>query len=175
MGLNADNEPGIEETPHRVAKFLKEFSQPVDLVDLLKTFDADDSEVSRGGLPMVVCSRIPVAALCEHHLCPFMGEATIGYVPGRKIVGLSKMARLVNAAGHKRPTVQERLTYEIADAMDQALDPKGVMVVIRATHTCMAVRGIQTPSAVTTTSAIKGAFIHSSAARQEFFQLEEKR
>lgn len=169
LGLNID-EPGLKETPRRVAGYLMEFCQPTDLVGILKSFDHDDQE-ARHGMPMVVVQSIPLAAICEHHLCPFFGHVDIGYIPGRVVVGLSKMARLVVAAGRQRPSIQEVITNDIADAINDAVDPKGVMVVARATHTCMSVRGVATPGVVTTTSAIRGVYVHVPAARDEFFNL----
>lgn len=168
MGLDPSTEPGIIETPDRVARFFMEFSQPCDLVALLKAFDYDQPSE---GQPMVVVKDIPLAALCEHHFAPFWGKAHIGYIPGKRVLGLSKFARLVDAAGHQRPSIQERLTNEIADALDRAIDPKGIIVVLSAEHSCMTCRGVGTPGVTTTTSTIRGAFVHSTQARQEFFEL----
>jgi GTP cyclohydrolase I len=166
LACYGDEVPG---TANRIARFLEEFHQEVDLQELMKTFDYE--EPKNGGQPMVAISRIPLGGLCEHHHCPFFGTADIGYIPSRKVLGLSKFARLTKAAGHSKPTIQERLTNEIADAINKALDPKGVIVVLRAQHTCMTVRGIAAPGVVTVTSAVRGNFVHVPAARQEFFSL----
>lgn len=162
-------EPGLRETPNRVAGFLMEFMQPCDPVALLKAFEHED--VKHGGMPMVVEKDIPLAALCEHHFCPFFGHVAIGYIPDGQVVGLSKLARLVEGIGHSRPSIQERITNQIADAINEAMDPKGVIVVVKAEHTCMTVRGIAKPGVQTITSAIRGNFVHVPAARSEFFEL----
>lgn len=169
INLSVSNEPGLKETPDRVARFLMEFNQPFDSVACLKSFDHED--IKHGGMPMVVEKGIPLAALCEHHLCPFFGHAAIGYIPDMQVVGLSKLARLVEGIGHQRPSIQERITNQIADAVNEAMKPKGVIVVVSAEHTCMTVRGVSRPGVTTITSAIRGNFVHVPAARSEFFEL----
>jgi GTP cyclohydrolase I len=118
-----------------------------------------------------VQSGIPFQALCAHHFLPFFGHANIGYIPRNKVVGLSKLARLVFHAGRLRPTIQEQVTDLIADTLVEATDCAGAIVTIRAVHTCMTVRGIKAESAVTTTSALRGIFREVPAARQEFLAL----
>lgn len=162
-------EMDIEGTPNRIARFWDEFNQPCDLTELMKTFDYE--EPINGGQPMVVVEGIPFSALCEHHACPFFGHADIGYIPAGKVLGLSKFARLVHAASHVAFTIQERLTNQITEAIQTTMKPHGTIVVMRSQHTCMTCRGINTPGVWTTTSAVRGAFVHNPAARQEFFNL----
>ena len=119
---------------------------------------------------MVVLSPIPFYSLCAHHVIPFFGNAYIGYVPGGRLAGLSKFARAVQAMS-RGLWVQEELTQEIANFLDDMLDPKGVAVVLRAEHLCMAMRGVQLPGVVTTSSSMKGVFgDHSRTAKAEFLQ-----
>ncbi len=156
----------MTDTPRRFANYLMEFNQGGKLRDALGTvFD------NQGIDEMVVQTNIPFRAMCAHHLLPFFGEASIGYIPTDKVVGLSKLARLVRAAGVRKPSMQETVTDDIVRVVDEVLKPKGVMVVIKAEHTCMAVRGIVTPGVSTVTSAVRGAFRDTPPARAEFFEL----
>ena len=125
------------------------------------TFEADHDE-------MVMVRDIPLYSLCEHHLMPFTGMAHVAYIPNDdgRVIGLSKVARLVDGYA-RRPQVQERLTAQVADALSETLDPKGVMVVIEAEHLCMAMRGVQKAGTSTVTSAVRGLFRSSVATRQE--------
>ena len=165
MGLDP-TEPGLLETPRRVVGYLEEFSQPQSIELILGDgFDAPDTH------NMVAQSNIPFRMACEHHLLPAMGTASIGYVPGKRVVGLSKLTRVVQAIGTSRPSLQEKITDEIAQVLADHLEPKGVIVVTRAEHACMACRGVNSPGVITTVSSIKGIFIHVPAARQEFFRL----
>lgn len=160
-------DPSIVETPKRVAKFWREFNQKADVDSLLaRTFDNSD-----GTKGMVVQTDVPVACLCEHHLLPFFGTVDLGYIPNKSVVGLSKLARLVKALGHERPTVQETLTERLASLLYTKLDARGVIVVVRAEHTCMTVRGAQAPGVLTTTSTVKGILRDASQVREEFFEL----
>jgi len=108
--------------------------------------------------------------MCEHHLLPFLGKAHIGYLPRGKVAGLSKLARIVEEISHK-PQVQERMTHQIADLMQTELDAKGVIVVLEAEHTCMSIRGIKKPGAVTITSAVRGLFKTNESSRAEAMAL----
>jgi GTP cyclohydrolase I len=119
---------------------------------------------------MVVLRDIPFASLCEHHLLPFTGIAHVGYIPRGRIVGLSKLARLVEGYA-RRPQVQERLTSEVADALTEALQPDGCGVVIEAVHTCMTIRGIEKPGATMVTSAMRGGFRSRPETRAEFMAI----
>jgi GTP cyclohydrolase I len=160
--------PGLEETPERWARFFAEFNVPCDLLELMKAFDhVEGSDVGA----MVVQSGIPFRGLCEHHLLPFHGTCDLGYIPGSRVVGLSKLTRLVQAAGTRRPSIQERITNEIADTIRDGISPLGVIVVTRAEHTCMSIRGINAPGVITTVSALRGNYVHVPAARQEFMSL----
>lgn len=157
---------GLQETPFRVVKAFMEYTKgytenPAD--HLKKTFLVDHQE-------LIMVRDIEFYSMCEHHFAPFYGTAHVGYVPGVNITGLSKIARMVDGYA-KRFQVQERLTNQIADAMDQALGAYGVMVVVEAKHMCMCSRGIQKQNSSTTTSAVRGLFRDSTTARDEFLQL----
>ena len=120
---------------------------------------------------MVIVKDIPFHSLCEHHMVPYSGKAHVGYVPDGKVVGLSKLARVVETAS-KKLSIQERLTNEVAEAVMEALKPKGVIVVIdQCEHMCMTMRGIRKAGSSTTTSAIRGVFIDNGPARSEFLDL----
>jgi GTP cyclohydrolase I len=128
-------------------------------------FDAGHDE-------MIMVKDITLHSFCEHHLIPFLGQAHVAYIPNEKgqITGLSKLARLVDTLA-RRPQVQERLTTQIADAIDSALDPRGVLVVIEAEHLCMTMRGVRKPGSKTVTSAVRGQFRDSEASRVEAMNL----
>jgi GTP cyclohydrolase I len=159
---------GLRETPGRVARAYAETfaglgQDPYEV--LSTTFDENHDE-------LVLVKDIPMYSTCEHHLVPFHGVAHIGYIPGQdgRVTGLSKLARLVDVYA-RRPQVQERMTGQIADAMNDVLKPRGVLVVIEAEHLCMAMRGIRKPGAVTVTSAVRGLFRDSAATRSEAMSL----
>jgi GTP cyclohydrolase I len=151
MGLDPQKNEGLVETPRRAAAALRELTAgyDTDVPALFKTFEADGYD------EMIVLRDIEFASLCEHHVLPFLARAHIAYVPNERVVGLSKLARLVDAFAH-RLQIQERLTVQIADALEDNLSPRGVMVVIEATHSCMALRGVRKPGATMVTSAIRG-------------------
>jgi GTP cyclohydrolase IA len=160
--------PGLQDTPGRVARAYAETfaglaQDPADILGT--TFDEDHDE-------LVLVKDIPMYSTCEHHLVPFHGVAHIGYIPGEdgRVTGLSKLARLVEVYA-RRPQVQERMTSQIADALDDVLKPRGVLVVIEAEHLCMAMRGIRKPGATTVTSAVRGLFRDSQATRSEAMSL----
>jgi GTP cyclohydrolase I len=157
---------GLEETPARAARAWRELTSGYrcDVADLFKTFDAD------GCQELVAVPDIPFYSLCEHHLLPFHGTAHIGYIPNGRIVGLSKLARVVECFA-RRLQVQERLTTQIADAMVEHLAPLGVIVLIEAEHLCMAMRGVQKPGAATLTSAVRGVLLDAPEARAEALDL----
>lgn len=165
VGENPARE-GLLNTPGRVVKALREMTEgySADVPAILATtFDEQSDE-------MVVLSGIRFASMCEHHMLPFVGTATVGYIPGRRVVGLSKMARLVHAYA-RRLQVQERMTSQIAAAMEEHLQPRGVGVVIHGQHMCMSCRGVNQAGATMTTSAMLGIMKHSDAARAEFLRL----
>ena len=160
--------PGLQDTPARVARAYAEMfaglgQDPFDV--LATTFDENHDE-------LVLVKDIPMYSTCEHHLVPFHGTAHIGYIPGEdgRVTGLSKLARLVEVYA-RRPQVQERMTSQIADALAEALKPRGVLVVIEAEHLCMAMRGVRKPGAVTVTSAVRGIFRDNPATRSEAMSL----
>jgi GTP cyclohydrolase IA len=150
-GLGVKPTPGMVDTPRRAAKALIELTTgyQVDVPGLFTTFEKDGYD------EMVVLRDIEFSSLCEHHVLPFTGRTHIAYVPQDRVVGLSKLARLVEAFS-RRLQIQERMTEEIADALWSHLEPRGVMVVVQATHTCMALRGVRKPGAVMFTSASRG-------------------
>jgi GTP cyclohydrolase I len=166
IGEDVDRD-GLLRTPERVAAMYDEiFSGIKDSPDrhLAVTFEAGHDE-------MVMVKDIPLASVCEHHLVPFIGKAHVAYIPNAdgRITGLSKLARLVDSLS-KRPQVQERLTTQIADEIDQSLQPRGVLVVIEAEHLCMSMRGVRKPGSLTVTSAVRGQFRDSAATRNEAMQ-----
>lgn len=167
---------GLIETPDRVARMYDEIfgGYEEDYKEILsKTFkddgvlDYDDEDIYNNG--MIIVKDISFYSHCEHHMVPFIGKVHIGYIPGDKVVGLSKLARLVNCFAH-RLQVQERLTQQIADAIVEVLEAKGVMVVIEAQHLCMVMRGVKNPTALTKTSCVRGLF-KNSEVRNEFLSL----
>lgn len=159
---------GLRETPARVARAFREmfaglYVDPDTVLDT--TFDEEHEE-------LVLVTRIPLYSTCEHHLVAFHGMAHVGYIPGEdgRITGLSKLARVVDLYA-KRPQVQERLTAQVADAVERKLKPRGVIVVIEAEHLCMGMRGVRKPGSVTTTSAVRGLFKTNNASRAEALNL----
>lgn len=165
IGDDPDRE-GVLDTPKRVLKSYKEifggyFMDPKKI--LSTTFEHSNYN------QVVMCRNIEMFSTCEHHMIPFFGTVDIGYIPGDRVVGLSKLARLVEVFS-RRLQIQEKLTEQIANAMEEALKPKGVMVVIRAKHMCMCARGIQKQHSDMVTSAIRGAFLKPEA-RAEFMGL----
>ncbi len=159
---------GLEETPDRVAKAWRFWTSGygVDPAEVLKTF-ADGAE---GVDEMVVVKDIPFYSHCEHHLAPIFGTATIGYIPNGRVVGLSKLSRLLEVYA-RRLQVQERLTCQVADALMEHLNPVGAAVVIKARHLCMESRGVCQQGHHTVTSALRGAFKNQPEVRAEFLQL----
>ncbi len=158
------NRDGLLDTPARVARSYGELlkgyqSDPADHLD--RQFEVDHDE-------MVIVRDIPFSSLCEHHMLPFIGRAHVAYLPGAdgKVCGLSKLARVVDGYA-KRLQVQERLTVEVADAMMNRLQARGVLVAIEAEHLCMTMRGVQKPGAMTTTSAVRGLLKTNAASRAE--------
>ena len=157
---------GLIDTPDRIARMYTELMAGYDddaSIHLSRTFTTNNNE-------MVLEKDIQFYSMCEHHMLPFIGKAHIAYIPKGKITGLSKVARVVETYA-RRLQVQERLTIEIRDAIQKALHPLGVAVVIEAMHTCMMVRGVEKTNATTTTSAFSGAFLQSLRTRSEFLKL----
>jgi GTP cyclohydrolase I len=166
VGENPDRE-GLRRTPMRVAKMYSE---------LFAGMAEDPAEVLGEAVfsvkydEMVVLRDVPFFSICEHHLLPFVGKAHIAYLPRDKVVGVSKLARVVELFA-RRPQIQEQLTTQVADLLNQKLDPKGVAVVLEATHTCMTIRGVRKPGSVMVTSALRGLFKTDPATRAEIMNL----
>ncbi|MDW3220668.1 MAG: GTP cyclohydrolase I FolE [Acidimicrobiales bacterium] len=163
---------GLLDTPDRVARMYAEVcaglhQDPAE--HLMKTFEAGHDE-------MVMVRDIPLYSLCEHHLIPFLGKAHVAYIPNEtgRVTGLSKLARLVDGYA-KRPQVQERLTRQVADAIEHQLAPSGVLVVIEAEHLCMSMRGVRKPGSSTVTSSVTGIFRDNVATRAEAMRFLERR
>lgn len=170
LGEDVDRE-GLLETPERYARAMLFFTKGYEdnIRDVIKNavFEEDHDE-------MVIVRDIDVYSLCEHHLVPFFGKAHIGYIPNKKVLGLSKLARLAEMYA-RRFQVQERLTKQIAMALREILKPRGVAVVIEATHMCMVSRGVQKPGSSTTTSCMLGCFRDQQKTREEFLTLLGRR
>ncbi|MGA6209535.1 GTP cyclohydrolase I FolE [Nocardia testacea] len=162
LGVRLDSEH-LQATPGRMARAYAELFTP-------RSFDLTTFPNEEGYDELVLARRIPLRSVCEHHLLPFVGVAHVGYLPGDRILGLSKLARIVEHFS-RRPQVQERLTKQVADWLTQQLQPKGVGVVIEAEHTCMTLRGVQAAGTTTVTSTLLGTLREDARSRQEFFSL----
>jgi GTP cyclohydrolase I len=168
IGENPDRE-GLLETPDRVVRAWGEWfaGYKVDPLEFLRKDFEDGAEKAD---EMVLLTNIPVQSHCEHHITPIIGVAHVAYIPKGRVVGISKLARVVDAYS-RRLQIQERLTNQIADAIEEVLQPQAVGVIITAQHFCMTTRGCKTPGVDTTTSALRGAFKHEPEARAEFISL----
>ncbi|WP_416566707.1 GTP cyclohydrolase I FolE [Nocardia testacea] len=162
LGVRLDSEH-LQATPGRMARAYAELFTP-------RSFDLTTFPNEEGYDELVLARRIPLRSVCEHHLLPFVGVAHVGYLPGDRILGLSKLARIVEHFS-RRPQVQERLTKQVADWLTQQLQPKGVGVVIEAEHTCMTLRGVQAAGTTTVTSTLLGTLREDARSRQEFFSI----
>ncbi|RJQ83558.1 GTP cyclohydrolase I FolE [Amycolatopsis panacis] len=162
LGIQLDSE-SLQGTPRRMAHAYAELFTP-------RSFDLTTFPNDEGYDELVLARSIPVRSVCEHHLLPFTGVAHVGYLPGERILGLSKLARVVEHFAC-RPQVQERLTKQVAGWLSDQLSPKGVGVVIEAEHTCMTLRGVQATGSSTVTSALLGTLRQDARSRQEFFAL----
>lgn len=166
LGENVSRE-GLEKTPMRVAKSLQFLTQG---------YSSKPDEILRSAMfkedysQMVLVKDIELFSMCEHHILPFFGKAHVAYIPDGTITGLSKIARVVEVFS-RRLQIQERLTNQIKDCIQDVLNPQGVAVVIEAQHMCMQMRGVQKQSSVTTTSAFTGAFLNNQATREEFIHI----
>jgi GTP cyclohydrolase I len=170
LGEDPDRE-GLADTPKRVEKSLR---------FLTSGYEADVNEVLNGALftvdysEMVIVKDIDFFSLCEHHMLPFFGKCHIAYIPRSRVIGLSKIPRLVDVFS-RRLQIQERLTNEIAQTIEEKIDPLGVAVVMEATHLCMSMRGVEKQNSFAVTSAMLGAFRNSSRTRMEFLELIKHR
>jgi GTP cyclohydrolase I len=162
LGMELSSE-SLRATPGRMARAYAELFTP-------RPFDLTTFPNDEGYDELVLARAIPVRSVCEHHLLPFTGVAHVGYLPGRRILGLSKLARMVEHFAC-RPQVQERLTRQVADWLCAHLHPRGAGVVIEAEHTCMTIRGVQAAGSRTITSTLLGTLRENAASRQEFFAL----
>ncbi|NOQ28467.1 MAG: GTP cyclohydrolase I FolE [Bacteroidales bacterium] len=166
LGEKTDRE-GLLDTPVRVSKAMQFLTKgySIDPKDILKSaiFREDYKQ-------MVIVKDIELYSMCEHHMIPFYGKAHVAYIPNEHITGLSKIAHVVEAYA-RRLQIQERLTMQIRDCLQDTLDPMGVAVVIEASHMCMQMRGVQKQNSVTTTSAFTGAFLRDTKTREEFIHL----
>jgi GTP cyclohydrolase I len=166
LGMDTED-PGLLRTPSRVAGAYAEMLAPREFS--LTTFPNDE-----GYDELVVARDIPFTSLCEHHLLPFVGTASVGYLPGNRILGLSKLARVVELFS-RRPQVQERLTKQVAGWLDDHLNPRGVGVVMQAEHSCMTLRGVRAQGSSTVTSAMLGILRDDPRTRSEFLSLATPR
>ncbi|MEV7380408.1 GTP cyclohydrolase I FolE [Streptomyces lydicus] len=162
LGISTESE-SLHGTPGRMARAYAELFSP-------RPFDLTTFPNDEGYDELVLARSIPVRSVCEHHLLPFVGTAHVGYLPGRRILGLSKLARVVEHFAC-RPQVQERLTKQVADWLQTQLEPKGVGVVIEAEHTCMTLRGVQATGSSTLTSTLLGTLRSDARSRSEFLAL----
>jgi len=162
LGISTESE-SMSGTPGRMARAYAELFSP-------RSFDLTTFPNEEGYDELVLARAIPVRSVCEHHLLPFAGVAHVGYLPGERILGLSKLARIVEHFAC-RPQVQERLTKQIADWLFDSLNPKGAGVVIEAEHTCMTLRGVEAVGSRTVTSTLHGRLRNDARSRQEFFSL----
>ncbi|HKG52594.1 MAG TPA: GTP cyclohydrolase I FolE [Actinomycetales bacterium] len=162
LGVSLDAE-GTRDTPRRMAEAYAELFEP-------RPFDLTTFPNEEGYDELVLARSIPMQSVCEHHLLPFVGVAHVGYLPGGRILGLSKLARVVEMFA-RRPQVQERLTRQVADWLQDHLDPRGVGVVIEAEHMCMSLRGVRAAGTTTLTSALHGLVRDQPATRAEFLAL----
>ena len=165
------NREGLIKTPYRVSKawefFSKGYKENLDIIinDAIFNEDARD---------MVIVRDIEFFSLCEHHLIPFFGKAHVGYIPNGRVIGLSKIPRIIDMFS-RRLQVQERLTHQIADAINSVLNPKGVSVVMEGRHMCMQMRGVEKQNSFTSTSAMSGQFKKSAETRSEFLSIINRR
>ena len=165
IGEDTDRE-GLKETPERIGRMYEEICGGMDQdagEHLSKVFSVDNNE-------MVLEKDITFYSMCEHHLMPFYGKAHIAYIPNGRVTGLSKLARTVDVYA-RRPQIQERLTVQIADALERALNPRGVMVMLEAEHTCMTMRGIKKPGSKTITTVTRGDFRTDRGLQKQFLSM----
>lgn len=161
-------------TPERFVRYLLEYRKPYVAKDVLR-IGFTSTKVEHGYKGILVQSGIPFRTICPHHLLPVLGVCHIGYIPHEKVIGLSKLTRMVEAVGHEMPRMQETITDLLADVLEKHLSARGVMVAIKADHSCMTGRGVKVHDTPTSTSTVRGLFRDVPAAREEFFQLVRMR
>lgn len=167
LGFDHEKDPNLKDTPNRLAKMYAyeilagNYAQPPKITVFPNTKNYDQ---------IVALSNIEVKSLCSHHFCPFLGTCSIGYQPDKKVIGLSKLSRIVEHFA-RRPQIQEELTEQIVDYLQTILEPKGVIVVMHCEHHCMKVRGVEEHDSKMHTSSVRGTFLDNPATRQEFFEL----
>lgn len=163
------NREGLQDTPKRVVKSWKEIysGYEKDPKDILTVFDTDGYD------QIVLLKNIEFYSMCEHHMLPFIGKAHVAYIPGKKIVGISKLARLVDIYA-RRLQIQERIGQQVTTALMELLEPKGAACIIEAQHLCMLMRGVQKQNSIMVTSSLKGVFLESQSTREELMQLIQK-
>lgn len=166
LGEDPERE-GLAGTPERVARFYEEVFEGIHLDpgEVVDAFFGDEHYQE-----IVMVKEIPFYSMCEHHFVPFHGQAHVAYMPDGRVTGLSKLARLVEGYA-RRPQMQERLTAQVADALNERLDPLGVLVVVEAEHLCMSMRGVRKPGALTVTSAVRGVMQTNPSTRSEAMSL----
>lgn len=175
VGLDPDNQH-FARTPERFLRYLLSYVNPDTDLDKIMAGGFEDEDVAEQAdykKSFVIQTDIPFLGMCAHHLLPFFGKAAVAYVPDQRVVGLSKLTRLVYAVGHIEPTTQERITNRVADAIykNAAIAPKGVAVLASALHGCMSARGVESPATRTTTSAIRGVFYDEAGLESKFMAL----
>jgi len=169
IGEDPDRE-GLKNTPSRVASLYEEVFSGLHADPAAVLGDAYSERYNE----IVMVRDIPFSSLCEHHLLPFVGQAHVAYIPNGHVLGLSKLARVVDVFA-ARPQMQERLTNQVADLIEQHLQPKGVAVIMEATHTCMTIRGVKKSGSITITSALRGTFLKDERTRNEVMALIRKK
>lgn len=171
LGFDLTDE-NFDGTPERFVKYLLEYKRPFDPSKVLKVdFTSTHTSKEQGLKGMVVQSNIPFRTICPHHLLPVLGKCHVGYIPSTRLVGLSKLTRIVEAVGHELPRMQETCTDLIADLLEDRLKARGVMVCIAADHGCMTGRGVKVHATPTITSTLRGLFRDVAPAKDEFFEL----
>lgn len=169
LGFDLTDE-NFRNTPQRFVHYLKEYLIPYDPKKVLKV-DFTQIQVEEGYRGMVAQSNIPFRVICPHHLLPVLGVCHLAYIPHRRVVGISKLTRIVSAVGHEMPRMQETATDIIADTLMKHLDAKGVIVIVKAHHGCMTGRGVKVHDTPTSTSTLRGLFRDVPTAKDEFFRL----
>lgn len=171
LGFDLEDE-NFNGTPERFVRYLLEYKQPLNAGKVLKVdFTNATSKGEQGYKGMLVQSNIPFRTICPHHLLPVLGLCHVGYIPQGRLVGLSKLTRIVQAVGHELPRMQETITDIIADTLEEYLQARGVMVVIKADHGCMTGRGVKVHDTPTVTSTLRGLYRDVPSAKEEFFAM----